>query len=922
MSLDSEEFKPTTKNERLLMSAKTFLEITNGGPIITEKCRNGRKHDNNSIFGDITGEKLIVPLNKIAVIDIDINKKLDDIFEEDEADNIREDVKKKIDSMNDSLNIMVAQTTSGGFHIYCDGSEIRNNPIFDDKPSAHIHTFEYKIDCVDADNKPCDEVIFDIDLFVPTKNGKKCGVMLPGSLALNKRNNYGYYDIISYPNERTKKMSPIYEVFEELNNTFNVGYIDSIWKEKESTHPIIPKKSDNKITPELIDLIKFGFEGLTIHNYGEKIEKELSLFTIACALNSCLEYGIKEEVIDDFRNYLYNYSVLTPSADMNFDKIMYGTSEISDTPFALVKMIRIHNHEYYENSIKPVLYNKTGITSNMINDENKTNKINITRDLLDKIICGFKDIELSLDEMKSIIRELKSCERDLITNNTTLKYVGDITDNCKFNEKIDALQLLMDLKSMYRFPQCDKMIEILKEKNSQYFEKEISLLIKPIEYRIDLRDDFLLDNIIEKNYVVNGVLDKESLYNDIKRVYVRIVSQDRHFIKIYDGILNKYVLDVVNINGLRAIFDTVTIFKGVIDGSKKRITLFDIVTKEEDNNKFMKRGVSFNSKDENRFSLFQGFNYENFDEIDINKISLFLNHIKEIITSNDEKIYKYMMSWIAYLIQNPGKKTKTCLILIGKQGTGKTIFTDIIAKLFGEYANKNVSDVDLITGQFNTELENKILIVLNEFNVQDKTTNKRSIRNKMKSYITDDSITINRKNVTPYKIENVSNFIIVTNDNNPISIEVGDRRYVVLDVSDKMKNNVDYFNKLFASLTDDFYKNLFNYFRTYDIKDFDPSIIPNTERKNHIINSNRDSFEYYMDENRDKFYPNGRFTSKAAAYESYKIFCEREKMNYVYDGMKFKELLNEWCELKSQRDKDGGEPRKFYVLKSTYACDN
>ena len=771
-------------------------------------------------------------------------------------------------------------------------------------------------------NKPSKEVIFDVDLFVPTKNGRKCGVMLPGSLAINKRNNYGYYDIISYPNERTKKLSSIYEVFEELDDTFKLGYIDSIWEEKEPTHPIIPKKSDNKITPELIDLIKFGFEGLTIHNYGEKIEKELSLFTIACALNSCLEYGIKEEVIDDFISYLYNNSILTPNADMNFDRIMYGTSESSDTPFVLVKMIRIHNHEYYENSIKPFLYNKTSITSNKINDDHETNKINITRDLLDKIMCGFKDFELSSDEVKSIIRELKSCERDLISNLNTLTYVGDIADKCKFNEEIDVLQLLMDLKSVHRFPQCDKIIEILKEKNSQYFEKEISPLIKPIEYRIDLRDDFSTNDIKRKNYVVNGVLDTVSLYNDIKRVYVDIENQNRYFVKYNDGILKKNVLEVLNDTGVRARFDKITVYNGELNGKYQKITLTDIVFKEKINYIFSKKTVSFNSDDKDVFSLFQGFDYENFDNIDINKISLFLNHVKEIIASNDESIYKYIISWIAYLIQNPGKKTKTCLILIGEHGAGKTIFTDIITKLFGEYADDNLSDVDLITGQFNTGLENKILIVLNEFNVQDKTTNKRSIRNKMKTYITDNTITINRKNVNPYKVENVSNFIIVTNDKNPICIEEGDRRYVVLDVSDEVKNNVDYFNKLFASITDDFYKHLFNNFRLYDIKDFNPRVIPNTERKRHIINSNRDSFEYYMDENRDKFHPNGRFTSKAAAYESYKTFCEREKMNYVYDGMKFKEMLSDWCELKSQRGENGGEPRKYYVLKSKYVCDN
>lgn len=916
MSLESEEFVPTTKNERDLLTAKAILKITNGCELITDKCRNFNKHNNNSTFGDITGEKLIVPLNNIAVIDIDFNKKLDEIFGENDADDIREEIKQKIDHLNACLNIMISRTTSGGFHIYCDGSEIRNNPNLDNKSSVHTHAFNYEIDCEDMDGKPCKEVIFDIDLFVPTNNGKKCGVMLPGSLAINKRNNYGCYEFISLPNERTKKLSSIFDVFEELNMLFTLGDINTIWKEKESIPPPISKKTDDRMTPELINLIKFGFDGLVIHNYGETIEKELSLFPIACALNACLEQGIKEEIIYDFISHLYNHAILTPNADLNFDKVMYGTSAISDTPFVLTKMIRIHNPEYYENSIKPVLYNKTGIITNT--NENDGNHVDITKDLLSKIVDGFKDFEISLEDINIIVRELRSCTNGIITEGECNKYATDISNKCVIDKSINILSVLMDSRSGGRIPQCDKMIEMLKERNNTYYINEIDNLIKPIEYKIDLHDDFSTVDIKRKNYVVNGILDTISLYNDIKRVYVDIENQNRYFIKINDEILKKNILDVVTEAGVKARFDKIIVFDGELNRKHQRITLTDIVFKNKDNHIFSKKNVSFNSNDANVFSLFQGFNFEKSDYVDVDKIAMFLRHVKEIIASDNENIYKYIMSWIAYLIQNPGKKTKTCLILIGKQGTGKTIFTDIIAKLFGEYANNNLSDVDLITGQFNTELENKILIVLNEFNVQDKTTNKRSIRNKMKTYITDDHITINRKNVNPYKVENVSNFIIVTNDKNPIWIEDGDRRYVVLDVSDEVKDNVDYFNNLFASLTDDFYKNLFNYFRTYDIKDFNPSIIPITERKSRIINSNRDSFEYYMDENRDKFYPNGRFTSKATAYESYKTFCEREKMNYVYDGMKFKELLNEWCELKSQWDPDKKSSRNYYVLKTDH----
>lgn len=436
-------------------------------------------------------------------------------------------------------------------------------------------------------------------------------------------------------------------------------------------------------------------------------------------------------------------------------------------------------------------------------------------------------------------------------------------------------------------------------------------------YKIDLRDNFSISDIEEKNYVVNGVLDRETLYNDIKRVYADIVCQDKHFIKVYDDELNRYVITVVNYNTLRAKFNKVIVFNGMLDGRERKITLFDIVAKTMDNHKFMKRGFSFNSKDEDIFSIFRGFEFDEFDNVDVSKIEIFLNHVREIIASGNEIVYKYIISWIAYLIQNPGKKTKTCLLLIGKHRVGKTIFTNIIAKLFGIYADNNLTDIESITGKFNDKLENKILFVIN--NLNDRRMIIRNMMNRIRNYISEDTVIVNKRRIDPYKIENVSNFITTTNVKNPIWIEDGDWRHVVLDVSDKMKDNADYFSKLSNSLTNEFYENLFNYFRTYDIKDFNPIVIPNIERKDRIILSNKCNFTYYMNENRDKFYPTGIFTSSSVIYDSYREFSERKGACYAHDVILFKELLNEWCELKSQWDPDKKSSRKFYVLKAEYA---
>jgi hypothetical protein len=70
---------------------------------------------------------------------------------------------------------------------------------------------------------------------------------------------------------------------------------------------------------------------------------------------------------------------------------------------------------------------------------------------------------------------------------------------------------------------------------------------------------------------------------------------------------------------------------------------------------------------------------------------------------------------IAFIIQKPGSKTETALVIIDEQGTGMNkFFTDVISKLFGLYCISNENNIRNIIGRFNSSIENKILIVCNE----------------------------------------------------------------------------------------------------------------------------------------------------------------------------------------------------------------
>jgi hypothetical protein len=157
-------------------------------------------------------------------------------------------------------------------------------------------------------------------------------------------------------------------------------------------------------------------------------------------------------------------------------------------------------------------------------------------------------------------------------------------------------------------------------------------------------------------------------------------------------------------------------------------------------------------------SLFQGYPFElrsqPFDirsqtldtdyTFKMNVIQPFLDHILKIICDHDLGLYTYILSWIAFLIQKPGSKTQTALVIIGEQRTGKNkFFTDLISKLFGRYCISNKNKINNIMGRFNSSIENKIPIVCNELQSIDNA--KHLNIDCLKSLITDRFCTIESK---------------------------------------------------------------------------------------------------------------------------------------------------------------------------------
>jgi putative DNA primase/helicase len=273
-------------------------------------------------------------------------------------------------------------------------------------------------------------------------------------------------------------------------------------------------------------------------------------------------------------------------------------------------------------------------------------------------------------------------------------------------------------------------------------------------------------------------------------------------------------------------------------------------------NQFLVTGVKFYSKDPSYLGLFQGYPFENNSPCNSSTelIKPFLDHVLNIISDRNNDLYEYILNWISYLLQNPGSKTETALLVIGEQGTGKNkFFTDVISKLFGRYAIVNENNINNIIGRFNSSFENKILVICNELQSIDDA--KHLNTDCLKSLITDNTCTIESKFVNSPVIDNVSNFIFVSNNYLPIKIENGDRRYVIFKTSNEHKNNFEYFADLNKRFTHEFYNELYNFFINRDLTKptFNAKLIPITDIKNDMIESCKESWLLFFEDTISKF---------------------------------------------------------------------
>ncbi len=204
-------------------------------------------------------------------------------------------------------------------------------------------------------------------------------------------------------------------------------------------------------------------------------------------------------------------------------------------------------------------------------------------------------------------------------------------------------------------------------------------------------------------------------------------------------------------------------------------------------------GIGFNPEAEQLYendtglymcNMWQGFHVQPFSEpVSENDIAPFIQYLREVISSNLEDQYAWVLAWVADIFQKPNRKPGTALSLVGKQGAGKSILgAKILRPIIGRTHSYVTSDLEGVVGKFNQDSAGKLIIQCDEA-LNDKQL---ATGNRLKALITDGIRRIEGKGVNSVQVEDYARLLLTSNHiANSAPVDADDRRYTIIRVSDK-----------------------------------------------------------------------------------------------------------------------------------------
>lgn len=203
-------------------------------------------------------------------------------------------------------------------------------------------------------------------------------------------------------------------------------------------------------------------------------------------------------------------------------------------------------------------------------------------------------------------------------------------------------------------------------------------------------------------------------------------------------------------------------------------------------------------------------------------------HLANIIS--DPEYQRTLLDWMAFQVQHPGVKVRWAPVIIGGQGTGKTLIGQMLGAAIGSTNIRTVEGKSLVSPFHNWAVGSQV-ITLEEVRVHG--TSRHQIMDTLKPLISNERIDLVRKNRDNTCVRNVTNYIIFSNARDALMLDDSTRRYHICMTKQWTASEVatlggaSYFAPIYKLLNDHpggFRAYLLG--RTIDHATFDPNIAP------------------------------------------------------------------------------------------------
>lgn len=222
---------------------------------------------------------------------------------------------------------------------------------------------------------------------------------------------------------------------------------------------------------------------------------------------------------------------------------------------------------------------------------------------------------------------------------------------------------------------------------------------------------------------------------------------------------------------------------------------------------------------ENAYNLWRGFAVEPRP----GDCSKFLAHLHDNVCSGNDQHYRYLMGWLARMIQRPDTPGEVAVVMRGNKGTGKGKVAQIVGSLLGRHY-LTIANPQHLVGRFNAHLHDTVFLFADEsFFAGDK-----SQESVLKALITEPMFTLEQKFKDAEPTPNYTHILMASNDDWIIRASQRERRYFVLDVASTRLQDHAYFAAIDAEADSGGREALLHVLQNWDLSGFNVRAVPQT----------------------------------------------------------------------------------------------